>query len=489
MIAVSETRETAKRPQKAMDLSGMQVLVVGLARTGIAVARFLSNRGARVVGTDIRGRGDLETEFPDLRDLNIEFQGGDPRAESFPHADLIILSPGVPPSIEPLTKAREREIPIISEIELASWFVTTPIVAVTGTNGKTTTTLLIGEMLRKAERRVFVGGNIGNPLINLATGEERMDIAVVELSSFQLEGIERFRPAIGVLLNITEDHLDRYATFEAYVEAKSRLFMNQRVSDILVLNAEDPIVERAASSCRARKVYFDVLHDRMEGAFFNGHQIVVRGIEGEEIYDPQKSRLMGSHNIENMMAAIVTARLCGCPKDMVRQTLETFNGLPHRLEFVREVDGVRYFNDSKGTNVGAVVKSLQTFAGPLILIAGGRDKGGDYAPLREPILESVRHLILIGEARSRMEHHLRGAAPITPANSLEAAVTKAHSLARPGDTVLLSPACSSYDMFRDYVERGDIFKTLVRRLGGSDDQKKGFSSQGSAASRMKKNSS
>lgn len=440
-----------------------------MARTGIAVARFLSSRGARVVGTDIRHREDLEREFPDLSSLNIELQVGGSRPESFLRADLIILSPGVPPFIEPLTRPRQRKIPIISEIELASWFVTTPIVAVTGTNGKTTTTLLIGEMLREAGRQVFVGGNIGNPLINLARGDEKKDIAVVELSSFQLEGIERFRPAIGVLLNITEDHLDRYATFEAYVEAKSRLFMNQGRSDVLVLSAEDPTVRRAASACRARKVCFNIPHDGMEGAFFDGRQITVRGIQGEEIYHPEKGRLMGIHNIENMMAAVITARLCGCPPDPIQQTLETFNGLAHRLEFVREVDGVRYFNDSKGTNVGAVVQSLQTFDGPVILIAGGRDKGGDYAPLKEPILERVKHLILIGEATGRMEGELGGAAPTTRADSLEAAVEKAHCLARSGDTVLFSPACSSYDMFRDYIERGDIFKALVRRLGGSDE--------------------
>jgi len=319
-------------------------------------------------------------------------------------------------------------------------------------------------MLQKAGREVFVGGNVGNPLIDFISSHEKKDIAVVELSSFQLEGIERFRPAIAVMLNITVDHLDRYPTFEAYVEAKSRLFMNQRDSDVSVLNAEDPTVERTASSCRARKVYFNVSNDQMEGVFFNGRHIVLRGSEGEEIYDPEKGQLMGIHNIENMMAATLTARLCGCPGDLVQKTLETFNGLPHRLEFVREVKGVRYFNDSKGTNVGAVVKSLQTFSGPVILIAGGKDKGGDYAPLKEPIRERVKDLILIGQARERMASKLGDTAPITLADSLEEAVRKAHALARPGDTVLLSPACSSFDMFRDYVERGDLFKALMKGL-------------------------
>jgi UDP-N-acetylmuramoylalanine--D-glutamate ligase len=409
----------------------------------------------------------LEDEFPQLGNLDIEFRLGGYDHRNFLHADLIVLSPGVPPSIEPLALARQRGIPIVSEIELAAWFITSPIMAVTGTNGKTTTTLLIGEMLQTAGRQVFVGGNIGNPLINLVASNESKDIAVVELSSFQLETIERFRPDIGVLLNITEDHLDRYTTFEAYVEAKSRLFMNQRASDVSVLNASDPNVERAAKSSKARKVYFNVIENQMEGAFFNGQRIVLRENSMEETYDPQRSRLLGIHNIENMMAAAVTARLCGCSSEVVQQTLETFEGLPHRLEFVSEVAGVRYYNDSKGTNVGAVVKSLKAFPGRVILIAGGRDKGGDYTPLGGPIRERVKHLVFIGEARERMARELGGTAPVTLADSFEGAVKTAHLLARPGDTVLLSPACSSFDMFRDYVERGNIFKSLVRGLTSS----------------------
>ncbi len=240
--------------------------------------------------------------------------------------------------------------------------------------------------------------------------------------------------------------------------------MNQKISDVSVLNAADPTVERAASSCLARKIYFNVTHKGMEGALLEGHHILLRMKEGEEIYDLRKSRLMGAHNIENMMAAIVTAKLCECPSDLVQQSLETFDGLPHRLEFVREVKGIRFFNDSKGTNVGAVVKSLETFTGPVILIAGGKDKGGDFSPLTKPIRERVKHLILIGEARERMVRQLKGAAPISLADSLNGAVKRAYDLAATRDTVLLSPACSSFDMFRDYVERGDTFRALVREL-------------------------
>ena len=447
-----------------MSVNGMRVLVVGLARTGIAAARFLSNRGARVIGVDIRNRSDLETEFPEVSELSIDLQVGGHHEEHFLHTDLIVVSPGVSPFIDPLVKARALKIPIVSEIELASWFISTPIVGVTGTNGKTTTALLIGEMLREAGTRVFVGGNIGNPLINLVASDEKTDVAVIELSSFQLEGIQRFRPTIAVLLNISEDHLDRYASFDAYVASKSRLFMNQTASDFAVVNASDPIARRVASSSRARRVDFNVTENQRTGTLYDGRRIILRERDREEIYDPGKSRLIGIHNIENMMAAIVTARLRGCPREVVQQTLETFHGLTHRLEFVREVKGVSYFNDSKGTNVGAVVKSLQTFPGRIILIAGGRDKGGDYSPLKEPIRERVKHLIFIGEARERMAHQLKDTAPFDLADSLQEAVDKAHCLAVPGDTVLLSPACSSYDMFRDYVERGDTFKARVERL-------------------------
>ena len=458
--------------QKPVDLSGMEVLVVGLARTGIAVARFLTHRGARVIGSDSRSRHELEKEFPELGQLDIDFFREDRGDEVFGRADLVILSPGVPPSIEPLIVTRQRNIPIVSEIELASWYLTIPIIAVTGTNGKTTTTLLVGEMLRRAGKQVFVGGNIGNPLINLVERAEHADTAVVELSSFQLETIQRFRPSVAVLLNITEDHLDRYPTFDAYVEAKSRLFMNQSVSDLSVLNASDPNVTRAAQASKARKVYFNIGMDGPEGAFFDGDQIVLRESHGEELYDPKRGRLLGTHSIENMMAAILTAKSCHCSSEGVRHVMETFEGLAHRLEFVCEFDGVRYFNDSKGTNVGAAIRSLEAFPGPVVLIAGGKDKGGDYSPLRTPLRERAKRLILIGEARARMNRELGGATPVTLADSLQAAVEKAHSVARPGDTVLLSPACSSYDMFRDYVERGDTFKALVRRVTHIDEKQR-----------------
>lgn len=464
MVAVSETMPHRAERGTSIDLTGMRVLVVGLAQTGVATARFLSDRGATVMGTDIRGREELEREFPELKGTDMELYVGTIESEAFLRADLIVVSPGVPPSIPPLTRARERGVPIVSEIEMASWFVKSPIVAVTGTNGKTTTTRLIGDMLEKTGKRIFVGGNIGNPMVNLVPVDEQTDLAVVELSSFQLEAVERFRPAVALLLNLTEDHLDRYANFGEYVEAKSRLFVNQKPSDVSILNGGDPAVLQAASSCRARKIYFNARPGTEEGAFSDGRRITVQGAWGEETYDLRKCRLIGGHNTENMMAAVLAARLCGCPQDLVQETLETFEGLPHRLEFVRELDGVSYVNDSKGTNVGAVVRSLQAFTGSVILIGGGKDKGGDYAPLRKAILEKVKHLILIGEARERMGHELGGAVPISYSDSLEGAVKLAHCLGKAGDTVLLSPACSSYDMFRDYEERGDTFKALVAGL-------------------------
>jgi UDP-N-acetylmuramoylalanine--D-glutamate ligase len=473
MIAISQMTKTVKRKEKQrpVDLSGMRILVVGLARTGMAVARFLTDRGARVTGLDSRGREVLEKESPELQQLEMDFYDLNREHKVLARADLIVLSPGVPPDIEPLVRLRQRNIPIVSEIELASWYLRTPIIAVTGTNGKTTTTLLISQMLQKGGKQVSVGGNIGNPMINLVDQTEKRDMVVVELSSFQLEAIREFRPFVGVLLNITEDHLDRYPTFDAYVEAKSRIFLNQNGSDLAVLNAADTCVKRAAKACKARRIYFNVTNKTTDGAFFNGRHIVVRGSHGVEIYDPKKSRLFGIHNVENMMAAIVTARFCGSPQEVVQEIIETFDGLDHRLEFVGEVEGIRYFNDSKGTNVGAVMRSLEAFSGPVILIAGGKDKGGDYSPLRTPIGERVKHLVLTGEAKTRMSRELGGVVPLTLTDSLRAAVEKAHALARRGDTVLLSPACSSYDMFRDYVERGNTFKTLVQGLTHGDENR------------------
>jgi UDP-N-acetylmuramoylalanine--D-glutamate ligase len=377
---------------------------------------------------------------------------------------LIVVSPGVDLSIDPIQRAIQHGVRVISEIELAYQFIHVPIIAVTGTNGKTTTTLLIGEMLKEDGRKVGVGGNLGEPMVLFADGKDRWEVLVVEISSFQLEAIEDFRPRISVLLNITEDHLDRYPSYAEYIGAKLRIFANQNSGDVAVLNGDDPIVMGFREKVKAKKVLFSLQEKSDEGAFSNDQRISLRLGEKREEYSLVRAPLKGVHNVENMMAALTAARLFGCSKKAIQTVLDRFKGLEHRLEFVREMGGVRFYNDSKGTNVGSVVKSLQSFSEPVILIAGGKDKNGDLAPLQELIRKRVKHLILIGEAKERMNRELGGLTDTVMAKTLEEAVLLAHQKGKPGEAVLLSPACSSFDMFKDYKERGTVFKEAVRKL-------------------------
>jgi UDP-N-acetylmuramoylalanine--D-glutamate ligase len=366
--------------------------------------------------------------------------------------------------IEPIQAASNKGIQILSEIELAYQFIDIPIIAVTGTNGKTTTTLLIGEMLKEDGKKVGVGGNVGDPLILFAEGGDRWEVLVVEISSFQLEAIEKFRPRISVLLNITEDHLDRYTGYEEYIEAKARIFANQNSGDVAVLNGDDPIVLGFREKVEAKKILFSLRERLSEGAYANEDHIVLNLGAKEEKYSLARTLLKGIHNVENMMAALTVARVYGCSKKAIEAVLNRFEGLEHRLEFVRQIKGVRFYNDSKGTNVGSVVKSLQSFSEPVILIAGGKDKNGDLRPLRELIQSRVKQLILIGEAKERMNRELGDLTHTAMTKTLEEAVLLAYQTAKKGEVVLLSPACSSFDMFKDYKERGKVFKDAVRRL-------------------------
>ena len=447
-----------------MDLNGKKVLVVGLARTGIATAKFLKAKGSLVTTTEVKPREEMTEAVERLRGMDIATEWGGHQAETFLKQDMIVVSPGVDLNIEPIQKAIQQGVPVISEIELAYHFIDVPIVAVTGTNGKTTTTLLIGEMFKEDGRKVGVGGNVGEPLILFADGESRWEVLVVEISSFQLEAIEDFRPQISVLLNITEDHLDRYPGYDDYIGAKMRIFSNQNSGDTAVLNRDDPIVMQFGERIKARKVLFSLKGKLDEGAFSNGRTISLRRAGNEEKYSLAKTSLKGIHNVENMMAALTAARIFGCSKKAIQGALNRFKGLEHRLEFVREIGGVRFYNDSKGTNVGSVVKSLQSFSEPVILIAGGKDKNGDLSPLEELIRKRVRHLILIGEAKERMNRELGGLTNTVMAKTLEEAVLLAHRKAKAGEVVLLSPACSSFDMFKDYKERGRVFKEAVQHL-------------------------
>lgn len=450
-----------------IDLDGQRVLVVGLAETGLAAARFLKQKGSIVSATEIRPKGEMTQAAQAMEELAIPAEWGGHREETFLRQDLIVMSPGVDLAIEPIQGALKKGARIISEIELAYHFIHAPMIAVTGTNGKTTTTLLIGEMLKEDGKRVGVGGNVGEPLILFADGETAWDVLVVEISSFQLEAIEEFRPRVSVLLNVTEDHLDRYTNYQEYVDAKGRMFANQISEDTAVLNRDDPTVMRLSKQILPKKIFFSLNERLVEGAFSDGKQMTLRLHGVEEDYPLAKARLKGIHNVENMMAALTAARVFGCSRGAVETVLGRFEGLEHRLEFVREIGGVRYYNDSKGTNVGSVVKSLQSFSEPVVLIAGGKDKQGDLGPLKDLIRHRVKQMILIGEAKERMARELGTLTETVMVPTLEEAVLTAHQTAKKGDVVLLSPACSSFDMFRDYKERGKIFKEAVRRIGAS----------------------
>ncbi len=449
---------------EGVDLRGKRVLVVGLATTGMATARFLRAKGATVSTTEMKTKEEMGDAVREVEGIAVRSEWGGHRPRTFLGQDLVVMSPGVDLKIDPVKEALKRGIPVISEVELAYRFLEAPIIAVTGTNGKTTTTLLIGEMLKEAGKVAAVGGNVGKPLILFAEGSGRWDVVVAEISSFQLEAIELFRPKLSVLLNVTQDHLDRYARYEDYIAAKARIFMNQLPEDLTILNRDDSIVREISQGVKAKVFFFSLQEELQEGAFRHDQGIRLRLRGKEEDYPLAKTRLKGIHNVENMMAAILAARLFGCPQEAVERALGRFEGLEHRLEYVREIGGVRFFNDSKGTNVGSVVKSLGSFFEPVILIAGGKDKRTDLGPLRDLVRQRVRRLILIGEAKERMARELGGLTDTVMAGTLEEAVLLAYETAREGDVVLLSPACSSYDMFHDYKERGEVFKEAVRRL-------------------------
>jgi UDP-N-acetylmuramoylalanine--D-glutamate ligase len=447
-----------------MDLKGEKILVVGMARTGIATAKFLKVKGSLVTTSEAKPEEEMREAARELRSLDLSTEWGGHQTETFLKQDLIVVSPGVDLSMDPIQKAIRKGIRVISEIELAYHFIHVPILAITGTNGKTTTTHLLGEMLKQDGRSVGVGGNVGEPLVLFADGDERWEVLVVEISSFQLEGIENFRPRISVLLNITEDHLDRYSSYNDYIQAKVRIFANQNSGDLAVLNRDDPIVMRSGEGAKVRKILFSMRERLEEGAFSDGRTISLRSEGKGEEYSLDKTPLKGVHNVENMMAALTAARFFGCSKKAVQEVLDRFKGLEHRLEFVREIGGVRFYDDSKGTNVGSVVKSLQSFSEPVILIAGGKDKNGDLSPLKELVQKRVKRLVLLGEAKDRMNRELGGLTETVIAQTLEEAVSLAHQEAKGGEVVLLSPACSSFDMFKDYKERGKVFKEAVFRL-------------------------
>ena len=454
-----------------MKLAGRKVLVVGLARTGIAVARFLLEQKAEVCCTDLSPIEKLNGTVNSLLAPHCRLVLGEHNRDDFIGADLIIVSPGVPLTIAPLEEARKAGVEIIGEEELAFRFINCPIIAVTGTNGKTTTVSLIDAMLEKAGIPHWVGGNIGRPLIDLlltssSNGEEKApEVVVVELSSFQLETIVSFHPWIAVWTNFSYDHLDRYPDMEAYAEAKVRIFMNQTAHDYAIVPARDGWLNPRMSRLDARILRFGYLADPdVELRFEEGCIRYRKGEgEGEECYETGRVQLPGKHNIENIMAALAVARICGASPDAVQEVMENFAGLEHRVEYAGECRDVRFYNDSKATTVDSVVQALESFERPILLLAGGKDKGGPYNALREPIQHHVRRLFLYGEAAARLEEELAGTVESERATDLEAAFQSAWNISSPGDVILLSPACSSFDMFKDYEERGKRFKALVEK--------------------------
>ena len=437
-----------------------RVTVVGMARSGIAAARVLHALGARVTVTDKKPFDQLENQVRALGTGAISVEAGGHPDRLFIETDLIVLSPGVP-KIPQIMKARERGIAVISELELAWLLSTAPYVGIAGTNGKSTVTTLTGLMLQKARKKVLVAGNIGNALTEDPAALTGQDWIVAELSSFQLEDIETFRPRVATVLNVTQDHLDRYATMSEYAEAKARVFLNQRTDDFLILNFDDPVVKAMAKRTVATVIPFSRRLRFNPGACVHDGTLI---FNGRPILHADEIRIKGVHNLENALAAAALSLCAGADIPSVAAVLKEFPGLEHRLEFVREKDGVIYINDSKGTNVGAVEKSLEGFTQPVILIAGGYDKGSDFSPLAGLIHKRVKLLVLIGKATDKMAKALGSSTETVRANTLVEAVALSHARATRGDAVLLSPACASFDMFTDFEDRGRQFKAAVNAL-------------------------
>jgi UDP-N-acetylmuramoylalanine--D-glutamate ligase len=442
------------------DFKGKRVTVVGMARSGIAAARALTVLGARVTVTDKKPLDQLDPQVKALGAVGVVIEAGGHPDRIFFETDLIVLSPGVP-KIAPVLEAQQHGVRVISELELAWQFSDAPYVGITGTNGKSTVTTLVGLMLARAGKKVLVAGNIGNALTEDILRLRDRDWIVAELSSFQLEDIVTFRPRVAAILNVTQDHLDRYHSIDEYGEAKARIFMNQRKDDLLVLNFDDPLVKSYARRTLATVVPFSRL------LRFNPGACVLKGylaVNNKRILPVKEIRITGVHNLENSLAAAALAMSAGADARSVAAVLREFPGLEHRLEFVRKKGGVIYINDSKGTNVGAVVKSVEGFTEPVILIAGGLDKGSDFSPLYGLFKQKVKLLILIGKAADKMAKTLGSSTETIFAKTLQEAVRLASKRASRGDVVLLSPACASFDMFKDFEDRGRQFKKAVNAL-------------------------
>jgi UDP-N-acetylmuramoylalanine--D-glutamate ligase len=452
-----------------MQLKDKRVLVVGLGKSGVASALFLKAHGAQVTVSDTKSGDELRNEIPVLLDHGITVETGGHGERTFRGQDFIVVSPGVPMDTPALVQARSLGEAVIGEVELAAQFLPGPIVAITGSNGKTTTTTLTGEILTASGFPALVGGNIGTPAISLVERAQPETAIVLEISSFQLETIKTFRPKVAVILNVTPDHLDRHRTFGAYVNAKARIFENQTSADFAVLNEDDPTCVSLASRTRAQVFWFSRQKEVKQGAWVREGNIVIReGQQQREIMLASEIPLKGAHNLENVLAAVCASALMGCAPEKIRPAVRDFKAVEHRLEFVATIRGVDYYNDSKATNVDATIKAMESFPANIHLILGGKDKGSDYSVLNDLLRQRVKRVYTIGAAAEKIESQIvsskSGGPETVHAETLENALRKANAAAQPGDVVLLAPACASFDQFKNYEQRGQVFKEIVRKL-------------------------
>ncbi len=448
-----------------MDVKGKRILVVGLGKSGVASAMFLHARGARVTVSDAKAQEELREAIPALLDQGIVVEAGGHGERTFRDQDLIVVSPGVPVDVPQLEQARAQGVPVMGEIELASRFLKGHIIAITGSNGKTTTTALIGEVIGWGGYETQVGGNIGTPAISLVAESTSDTYNVLEVSSFQLETIHTFRPEVAVVLNVSPDHLDRHRTLKAYVDAKARIFENQRESDYAVLNAGDPTCRELADGIRAHTCWFSRQGEIKQGAYVENGKIYWRDQgESQEVMPVSAVPLKGAHNLENVLAAVCVGRIVGVEPHRVAKAVAEFKAVEHRLEYVATIAGVEYYNDSKATNVDATIKALESFSGGLHVILGGKDKGSDYSVLSPLLKQRARRVYTIGTAAEKIEAHIRGSAEVLRAETLENAVRRAAEAAAAGEVVLLAPACASFDQFQSYEHRGRVFKEAVAAL-------------------------
>jgi len=452
-----------------LELKGKKVLVVGLGKSGLAAALFLRHRGAQVTVSDVRSAEALAKDIPALLEEGIMVEAGGHGLLTFRRQDLIVVSPGVPLNTPELVQVKSFGLPVIGELELAARFLQGKILAITGSNGKTTTTSLAGEILEEAGFKTLVGGNIGTPVISLIEESTPETWSVLEVSSFQLESTEEFHPQIAVILNITPDHLDRHGTFENYALAKERIFAAQTKGDHVVLNADNARAEAAAVRAPAPVHFFSMERAVQQGAWVEGGAVVFRSgpdAPAESILPLHNIPLKGEHNVENVLAAVCATRLAGAAPEAIRRAIEKFKAVEHRLEYVATINGVEFYNDSKATNVDATMKAVAAFSTPIHLILGGKDKNSDYTLLAPLLRQHVRAVYTIGSAAAKIESHLRGVISLHSCETLDKAVTAAATAAHPGDVVLLAPACSSFDQFESYEHRGRVFKELVAEWRG-----------------------